>query len=101
MFGHYPDGYLNVSSWGHGYPAGSSRYNQVLQCQAKLDIPASVGSQATIMNRPWLNGFTLMDLPEDPEAVAFVPDKEIGDVVKGKFLDILKEHQEWKKHQRA
>lgn len=99
MFGHYQSGFLNVTDWGHGFPAGSSEYNQVLQCEAKLGIPELVGTTSELVWRPWLN-MTLMDPPADEQAVAFVPDDEAANAIMANVFEILDERDAWQKQQR-
>jgi len=50
--GHYPDGMLNVSSWGHGPEKGTQRYNDVLKCEAKLDVPSWASCGNYPIHRP-------------------------------------------------
>jgi len=97
MFGHYHSGFLNVSSWGAGYPAGSSQYNQVLQCQAKLNIPASASTTSALVLRPWGGNITLMDPPEDERAVGIDFNFEIGKSIMDHVFEILRERDEWRK----
>merc|ERR1719215_1805369 len=100
MFGHYGSNFLNVSNWGQGFEKDSDSYNQVLQCQAKLGIPESVGRSTELMRRPWSGNISLMDPPAVDQDVSFSSSKEAGQAMMNSIFQTLNERDAWRKHLR-